>query len=168
MYTALNDEDNIKKRLYGNRLVSSGRALIILGVWSSVKAVITLYMTMPYVLQLVTEGEALDGDALKDVSILVWIISAVFMIAVFLIYFYVGRSAMKNGYGEKRTVFFLVIDVLLVIGTVISIIVGVGDGIDVLVLASILIDLTVVFASIDILYSAIRLKTIEKKIEEKE
>ncbi len=168
MYTELNDDDSIKKRLYGNRLVSSGRALIILGVWSAIKSVIVLYMTMPYIIEYVNERKSYNELDFKEMSIFVWAVSIIIMVAVFLIHFFVGRSAMKNGYGKKNTVLFLVFDSILVITIVFSIIVGIGEKLDVMDFASILIDLTVVFACVDILYSAIRLKSIDKKIREKE
>ncbi len=166
MYTTYNDEDNVKKRLYGDRLVLSGRALIILGIWSSIKAIILFYLALPQITEFVTEGDTMPEEIARNVKLILMAIFVILIAIVFLFHLYIGRSAMKNGYGKKRTTFYLVLTVIVIISTIVSDVQIVMEGLDIIDLASMVVDLTVVYACCDILYSAIKLRTIEKKTEE--
>ena len=167
MYTTCNDEDSVKKRLYGDRLVLSGRALIILGIWSSIKAIIIFYLALPQIAEFVDEGDIMTDEIVRNVKLIMMAIFVVIVAIVFLFHLFIGRSAMKNGYGKKRTTFYLVLTVLVIISTIASDVQIVMDGFDIIDLASMVVDLTVVYACCDILYSAIKLRTIEKKTEER-
>ena len=167
MYTTYNDEDNVKKRLYGDRLVLSGRALIILGIWSSIKAIILFYLALPQITEFVTEGDIVPEEIVRNVKLILMAIFVILIAIVFLFHLYIGRSAMKNGYGKKRTTFYLVLTVIVIISTIVSDVQIVMEGLDIIDLASMVVDLTVVYACCDILYSAIKLRTIEKKTEER-
>ena len=167
MYTTYNDEDNVKKRLYGDRLVLSGRALIILGIWSSIKAIILFYLALPQISEFVTEGDIVPEEIVRNVKLILMAIFVILIAIVFLFHLYIGRSAMKNGYGKKRTTFYLVLTVIVIISTIVSDVQIVMEGLDIIDLASMVVDFTVVYACCDILYSAIKLRTIEKKTEER-
>ena len=167
MYTTYNDEDSVKKRLYGDRLVLSGRALIILGIWSSIKAIIIFYLALPQISEFVTEGDIVPEEIVRNVKLILMAIFVILIAIVFLFHLYIGRSAMKNGYGKKRTTFYLVLTVIAIISTIASDVQIVMEGLDIIDLASMVVDLTVVYACCDILYSAIKLRTIEKKTEER-
>ena len=167
MYTTYNDEDSVKKRLYGDRLVLSGRALIILGIWSSIKAIIIFYLALPQILEFVHEGDVAQEENVRIIKLFSMAIFVVIVAIVFLFHLFIGRSAMKNGYGKKRTTFYLVLTVLVIISTIASDVQIVMEGFDIIDLASMVVDLTVVYACCDILYSAIKLRTIEKKTEER-
>ena len=167
MYTTYNDEDSVKKRLYGDRLVLSGRALIILGIWSSIKAIILFYLALPQISEFVTEGDIVPEEIVRNVKLILMAIFVIIVAIVFLFHLYIGRSAMKNGYGKKRTTFYLVLTVIVIISTIASDVQIVMEGLDIIDLASMVVDLTVVYACCDILYSAIKLRTIEKKTEER-
>ena len=167
MYTTYNDEDSVKKRLYGDRLVLSGRALIILGIWSSIKAIILFYLALPQISEFVTEGDIVPEEIVRNVKLILMAIFVILIAIVFLFHLYIGRSAMKNGYGKKRTTFYLVLTVIAIISTIASDVQIVMEGLDIIDLASMVVDLTVVYACCDILYSAIKLRTIEKKTEER-
>ena len=166
MYTTYNDEDSVKKRLYGDRLVLSGRALIILGIWSSIKAIILFYLALPQITGFVTEGDIMPEEIARNVKLIMMAIFVIIVAIVFLFHLYIGRSAMKNGYGKKRTTFYLVLTVIAIISTIASDVQIVMEGLDIIDLASMVVDLTVVYACCDILYSAIKLRKIEKKTEE--
>ena len=166
MYTTYNDEDIVKKRLYGDRLVLSGRALIILGIWSSIKAIIIFYLALPQISEFVTEGDIVPEEIVRNVKLILMAIFVILIAIIFLFHLYIGRSAMKNGYGKKRTTFYLVLTVIVIISTIVSDVQIVMEGLDIIDLASMVVDLTVVYACCDILYSAIKLRTIEKKTEE--
>ena len=166
MYTTYNDEDSVKKRLYGDRLVLSGRALIILGIWSSIKAIIIFYLALPQISEFVTEGDIVPEEIVRNVKLILMAIFVILIAIVFLFHLYIGRSAMKNGYGKKRTTFYLVLTVIVIISTIASDVQIVMEGLDIIDLASMVVDFTVVYACCDILYSAIKLRTIEKKTEE--
>ena len=166
MYTTYNDEDSVKKRLYGDRLVLSGRALIILGIWSSIKAIILFYLALPQISEFVTEGDIVPEEIVRNVKLILMAIFIILIAIVFLFHLYIGRSAMKNGYGKKRTTFYLVLTVIVIISTIASDVQIVMEGLDIIDLASMVVDLTVVYACCDILYSAIKLRKIEKKTEE--
>lgn len=167
MYTTYNDEDSVKKRLYGDRLVLSGRALIILGIWSSIKAIVIFYLALPQIMEFVIEGEVMPEEIVRNVKLILMAIFVVIVAIVFLFHLYIGRSAMKNGYGKKRTTFYLVLTVIAIISTIFSDVRIVMEGFDIIDLASMVVDLTVVYACCDILYSAIKLRTIEKNVEER-
>ena len=167
MYTTYNDEDSVKKRLYGDRLVLSGRALIILGIWSSIKAIILFYLALPQISEFVTEGDIVPEEIVRNVKLILMAIFVILIAIVFLFHLYIGRSAMKNGYGKKRTTFYLVLTVIAIISTIASDVQIVMEGLDIIDLASMVVDFTVVYACCDILYSAIKLRTIEKKTEER-
>jgi len=167
MYTTYNDEDSVKKRLYGDRLVLSGRALIILGIWSSIKAIIIFYLALPQISEFVTEGDIVPEEIVRNVKLILMAIFVILIAIVFLFHFYIGRSAMKNGYGKKRTTFYLVLTVIVIISTIASDVQIVMEGLDIIDLASMVVDFTVVYACCDILYSAVKLRKIEKKTEER-
>ena len=167
MYTTYNDEDSVKKRLYGDRLVLSGRALIILGIWSSIKAIIIFYLALPQISEFVTEGDIVPEEIVRNVKLILMAIFVIIVAIVFLFHLYIGRSAMKNGYGKKRTTFYLVLTVIAIISTIASDVQIVMEGLDIIDLASMVVDLTVVYACCDILYSAVKLRKIEKKTEER-
>ena len=106
-------------------------------------------------------------EIVRNVKLILMAIFVILIAIVFLFHLYIGRSAMKNGYGKKRTTFYLVLTVIAIISTIASDVQIVMEGLDIIDLASMVVDLTVVYACCDILYSAIKLRTIEKKTEER-
>ena len=93
MYTTYNDEDSVKKRLYGDRLVLSGRALIILGIWSSIKAIVLFYLALPMISEFVTEGDIVPEEIVRNVKL---ILMAIFVVIVAIVLIYLIRLYLKR------------------------------------------------------------------------
>lgn len=170
MYTPLNDEDSVKKRMISDRLVVSGRAVIVLGIWSCLKAVIIMYLYMPEVVKQVVDEGDVGTTGYKVAMAFIMGAYSILVILCFLYHFYIGRTSMKVGYGKKKNtkVVYIIMAILLVIFSVSSSVRGFMREVDLITLASAVVDLTLIFACCDIIYSAIKLRTLDKKSKEGE
>ena len=167
MYTALNDEDNINKRKFGNRLVLSGRALIILGVWSTAKTAVMLYLSMPEMIELYFEEYRDMYETALEVGSLI-IRYTIILIVIFLMFLFAGLSAMSEGKGKKKKFVYMVMAPLIILYTIVTIVVAFIPPVELLDMAGIVIDLTILFACCDVLVSGIKFKSINKRLKERE
>lgn len=159
----MDEEIKAKIRKYRRNIEISGKVIIAFGLWAVLKFVIQF---------------ALDREKLKTVlyipdidNALVMLISwgsTIFvLIFVFLLYYYIGRSAVRFAQGTKKGKAFLVIAFILSVLNIISIPNyfntgrGTTQNLDTII-ASIMVDLTTSFMVFDMIVSAIRLSIVTK------
>ncbi len=144
-------QDKIRK--YSHDIYISGLGVVILGFWSLVKTVliITTGTIQSY------NFDDYEGAERIMVIVIFWILMAVASGFVLLIHLFIGVNAMKVGRGERRKRRFLIVCFLLMMFTIIGI---PGYFINVMsdetfdtVLASVTVDLTMIYLLGDILYS---------------
>ncbi|MCR4740402.1 MAG: hypothetical protein K5886_09130 [Lachnospiraceae bacterium] len=155
----MNSETDIELRKYKKNIEVSGFALIIIGMWTTIKYLIMF---------------SLGSDSAKSISslyhsydnviyrIIVIISTALTFIIIFSIYCYIGRSAIKYAAGKKQSTFFLFIALFLLIATIVGIpsyflIDSEIQGIET-VIASILVDISTCIMLYDIISSVFRIR----------
>ena len=104
-----NDDNSVLQRKYSNRLKMAGRAIIIFGLWSSLRVIILYFLNQESLLTLVYEAlkeEGLDNSYIYPLLIIL----AIALLGIpFLINLYMGLSAMGEAKGKKKTPVYLVI-----------------------------------------------------------
>ena len=144
-------QDKIRK--YSHDIYISGLGVVILGFWSLVKTVL-----------LITAGtiQSYNFDDYEGVAKIIgitlfWIFLAIASGFVLFIHLFIGVNAMKVGRGERRKKRFLIVCFLLMLFTILEIPgyfihVMTDETVDT-VLASVTVDLTMLYLLGDILYS---------------
>ena len=144
-------QDKIRK--YSHDIYISGLGVVILGFWSLVKTVL-----------LITAGtiQSYNFDDYEGVAKIIgitlfWIFLAIASGFVLIIHLFIGVNAMKVGRGERRKKRFLIVCFLLMLFTILEIPgyfihVMTDETIDT-VLASVIVNLTMIYLLGDILYS---------------
>ena len=158
-----NDDNSVLQRKYSNRLKMAGRAIIIFGLWSSLRVLILYFLNQESLLTLVYEAlkeEGLDNSYIYPLLIIL----AIVLVGIpFLINLYMGLSAMGEAKGKKKTPVYLVICVLSFIVSLVSIFMSdLSDYLE-LAIAALIVDITFCIACIDVVYSAIRLRRCKKQ-----
>ena len=119
-----NDKNDIMKRKYGNRLLMAGRAIIMFGFWSSLRVVILSFFGMDDTFKDhfdMAHNMVSENSIDKAIMYTIIIVAIIIVLGVpFLVNFLIGRSAMREGKGGKRSNFYLVVCAFLLIGTVVS------------------------------------------------
>ena len=162
-----NDDNSVLQRKYSNRLKMAGRAIIIFGLWSSLRVLILYFLNQESFLTLVYEAlkEALKEEGLDNSYIYpLLIVLAIVLVGIpFLINLYMGLSAMGEAKGKKKTPVYLVICVLSFIVSLVSIFMSdLSDYLE-LAIAALIVDITFCIACIDVVYSAIRLRRCKRQ-----
>lgn len=146
-----------------HNLYISGIGVILLGVWGCLKATMTLYLS----------GDGLDTSGIEEeaLPIYVGIVIAILLIINVIImafHLYVGLNAMKEGKKENKKIVYLfvagfmgVLSLLTIAGDIAFIRDNISQ-ID-LVIASFLVDFTFLFIIVDIIYSSVKIRKLEKQ-----
>ena len=165
----INSYVHTKSRRYKNNMIYSGMGYIVFGLWSAVKAFMTLTMNPEVYKYLISE---IDTEAVSEsaVKLVTGILFAIVCIILLLIHVYIGRSAIRYAKGKKKSTFFLGVVVIAAILTIASIpgyfdpknaaLPDTGDS----SFAAFFVDITMLFILFDILYSAVMLKRIKKRL----
>ena len=158
-----------KIRKYQDYMIISARALLAFGLWGLLR-VFFFKASGQTVFQILAEesaGTGMDPVVFEIMFIIVYLIFDV----VFRIY--VGRSALAEGRGRKRSIVYLVVAALYILISLISYIVIIGDnsigGTPIEDISAVIIDLTTLLALVIIIVSSInvrRMRKIKKGAEE--
>ena len=160
-------------RRYRNMLAVSGVGVIIFGIYFVIRTTMDFYL----------HPEEFSG-MFEDISvprifvwIAFWVILSVFFVLYFLVWLYVGRSALKEGRGEKKRTLYLVpvlLQILLLIISIISdfremaVAAGFLEGTANIRNITIVLDLTFLYILAVLLVSAIRCRKIESRLRKKD
>lgn len=171
MYQLNNDIDHIKLRKYSNRLSMSGLGMIIFSVWSVLRYVVMIIQDKQYI-DIVIGDEYTIEQKLAGYIVLL-IIFTVTLAIVVAIPIYIGRAAMKVGKGKKKK--SSIVYIVLTVITLIALIVPYFDGHThefeyglITTIVAIIIDITMTFACIEIIYCGIRVRMLDRKIQSRE
>ena len=152
------EEIEVKIRRYKKNMEVSGRAMLAFGIWSVLKAVITVALGGKTVWELMEISEA-EREELGMIFLIIYLI--IVLLALFL-FIFIGRRAISYARDKHRKKGFLILAAVLLVLDFIGIpgyftMVKGLDNIDT-VIASALVDITTCVALFDMIYSAIRIE----------
>lgn len=139
-------------------LLCSGNALIIFTFWTIIRSIIQVYHILP-------ENYHLGTVSLMTVALMVLASCSIDLV----LKVFVGLSAKAEGRGKKKSSVYIVLGILLAVLTAMELITLTPSLTDerlnnsvLSVIISIAVDATVLFAELDLVVSAIRVRKIEK------
>ena len=152
------DSDKIKIRKYRDDLNVCGLSVIVLGVWSVVKAIIEMFTEFK-------NGLGLEADTEKEKVFSIILIVLVFGVIAGLImwlHLYVGLNAMKAARGQQHKKKYYPVCIILCALTIASLGTYLEefkkvDSIDT-TLAALLVDLTTIYIFIVVIISTYKLR----------
>lgn len=166
----MNSELEIQLRRFRHNLAIGGRFYIIFGIWDVIK--ITLLITMgdvgkEAIAEVEVEGE---GDLLL---LYVCIAVALVFVSAFILFLHlmVGRNAIRFGRGQKNRIRFFVFTILAAMISFFALSTYPLDmmagfyNIDEVLLASLLVDLSVAYLVVNLIYSAVRMEMITRQLK---
>ena len=152
-------------RRYENRLVVIGTGLTAFGLWTLIKAFIQVFSHKEYITSLLGDSA---GDALTQAA--AYVIFVILGIFILLIHLFIGFSARAEGFGKKNGIVYLVMTARGMVLGVISMRMNISnfdtnyptasDGI-----ISLFIDFTTEVTMGELIYAAIRVKLIKRRIK---
>lgn len=166
-----NDKNSILVRKYANRLTMAGRAIIMFGLWSSLRFIILIWFGMDDTFKdtfdmakyMVSEN-SIDQVLMYTIAILVVVIA---LGVPFLINFLLGRSAIREGKGVKKSNLYIIVCAFLFVLTIVSFFIVETEEVYLeLWIATMIVDITLCIAYFDVVYSAIRLRMYDKRRKE--
>lgn len=157
-----NSTEAVQLRRYKNRLSQSGEGFIVFGLWNILKTVMVITMRddVGFIASEITDG-SIDPEIVNGIIIVMYIIVSAVIMAV---HFRAGRGAVRYAKGKSRKRSFLVLTGVILLFSAAAV-PGVfsqsGDavyrGADTMI-ASVLIDLTMIFISLDMFRCVIKIK----------
>lgn len=154
-------------RKYENSLSVSGLVVILFGLWSVLKLGLRLVFSTLGLMN-TAEDTIVDPEIQKGFLYLAIAILAVLILELGL-RLYIGLTARAESRGKKKTVVYLIIAVLLAAYSVYSLVALIRSfaAVDFFEsLVSVLVELSGLFALAELIFSAIKVKQIRKKMEE--
>ena len=157
-------ERNLRK--YLKNLTIAGKAFIVFGVWSAMKAVLEILVVKKYDLLESVDLEELSVSR-ETMFFITAVMAALILLAVFSLYAIIGIGAYRKGHGRKAGWFYLLITGLILAGTCFGIVSNCQqinlEELD-LFLASTFVDLTLVYLCGDILFCSVMSEVLKKKL----
>lgn len=157
-----------KIRRHQSILICSGLGVIAFGLWGIVKIIMMWYLDPTAFEELVGFASLTQEEQIY--LTVIYAVIAVLVAADLLIRVYIGRSAVKEGSGQKKRIFY-------VIWTAVYLFASVGGDIDTLMelptehmvesVTATVIDLTSCFAMLQIIISSIALRRITARQKNK-
>ena len=146
-----------------NDLVTLGTGIVILSIWTLVKAV--LYCVVYW-------NDIVSSVSANDLGPLLAIIIAM-LILEFVLHSYVGLTARSEGNGAKKSIVYLVFTVIIILLYAVMIITEfvsmfLTEGIILTDIITIVIDSTSLAFLLNMLVSSLRLRKLKKSITTKE
>jgi hypothetical protein len=159
----MDEESRVKARKYNKNIEISGAAMIMFGVWEVVKIALSFLVETEDVRRIVNRAD-LDMQTYLFIAILA---SFIVFVIVMIFHLSIGLGALRYAKGNSKRKGFLFLSVLVVLGTVFSMPSYVNNldnerDIDTTI-ASIMVDVTMIFIQIDMMTSVIRLERLKKK-----
>ncbi|MBE6045876.1 MAG: hypothetical protein E7221_04150 [Clostridiales bacterium] len=176
--------DNEKLRKYEHTLAISGAAVVAFGIWSVVKAVVYfIVIPLAKVGADLRETGGVDFESIQSFEITdrgLGYITAISIVLVLMIdllmRFYVGRAAIIEGRGRKKSIFYLILASVMIVFLGISIVrraivwfipdeTGIMKDLMDTAGVSQILDLTSLFALIQVIVSAIMVRRLREQLE---
>ncbi|MCR5303898.1 MAG: hypothetical protein K6E33_04985 [Lachnospiraceae bacterium] len=160
-----NGKRKIELRRLGSYLKYAGRAVFFFGIWDAIKTVITMFLN-PIVLGIQQKSDMNAEEQLTQV--LSFAVLGIVLWINILIRFYIGRWAIKEGNGERKGLFPLLVTCVYLVIVMVSF-VGVLKGFLETAnmesfLISFIIELTSALALIIIVVCSWRVRYLEHKV----
>ena len=155
------DNDALIRR-YLNNIRISGVYYILFGVWTALKILILSTMNRKYAAEIFA---GIDPDIEEWIVKLVYaVLFLIMFFIVMMVHLYVGLNALKFSKGKTKKKGFLIVSVFIIGIHILAIISSLDEIKDIsdTVIASILLDLTAVYLLSDMIYSAVKVKSIRK------
>ena len=165
----MNSEIEIKLRHYKNNLAIGGRNYIIFGVWTVVKLLMELTLG-DLRFSLLVDETVKNGVERSFAIICITVFIALLFAIIMIIHLMIGKNAVRFGKSqENRKRFYLYTSIVALINIIglASYPIGIMNGTSALnltLIASVLVDLSMIFILLDLFYSAL---VIEKLIKQK-
>ena len=149
-------------------LISSGKAVILFGIWSIVRIILAELFDPEELKELIGN---VSGTPDEVYLVLSFVMIIALMSIDLLIRYYVGKSAISEGNGQKRNVAYIILAGIYVAVTIAFDCYGITalkDGVTIMVISTFLIDISSSFAFAEIMFSALMVRYYEKRLTEKE
>ena len=166
----INSESRVELRRFCKNLEIAGNGYILFGVWSVVKIFMMLTMNSRIMKDLIDSAGVVDRVSEHTLKLILIAIFAAISMVILILHLFIGRSAVRYSKGRKKRRGFLVVTAIIAVILILGIPSDLKDeyGNPVTNTASALADLTVVFISVDMIYSALKTGKLRKTIENEE
>lgn len=148
----------------------SGKALIILGLWTIIRIFLLKFLDPELLNSFLAFPTSEYFDASSYGSMFVFVI--VVLVVDLIFRFVIGGMAISEGNGKKRSVVYIILAILYTISSLggnAFVVINLSEDVSVLTpLSSVLIDLTSCLALIAIIVSSISIRVLMKKAEKTE
>ena len=165
----MNSETEIKIRRHKNNLSIGGRGFIVFGIWSIIKTFMMLTMGDEFTV-ILDDPELADYDRTFS-SILVIIIVVFYCVFILACHLVVGLNAIRYAKGKKNRIRFYVFTCIVTLVNMqaftlypISFSNGLLELNDTSIV-SLLVDLTITLVLFNLLYSAINIDILKKRLQ---
>ena len=159
----MDEESLVKIRKYNRNVEISGGAMIMFGVWTVIRIMLSFLMKTDEV------TSSIDLTAVdKKTYFLIGLVASFFVfIIVMVFHLSIGMGAIRYARGRSKRKWFLFLSLVVMLGTLItmpSYLVMLDSDSDIdTTIASIIVDLTMIFIQIDMISSVVRLEILKKK-----
>ena len=150
-------------RRYNSNIRLNGRYYIFFGLWAAVRTLIMILLDDSV---LGNAFDNVDGSILWFVKLITMIIIFLVLLFVLSIHLFVGISAIKYSSGRSKNRIFLVIAAIDVIFIALLTPFDFDNGINAPAIAAAAVDLTQMTMLINMIYSAMRIKSLKKAAKE--
>lgn len=154
-------------RRYNSNIRLSGRFFIFFGLWSVIRVILMLTMNSGVKDAVFEDIEVDEADKWLFLVILIIVFAVIFM-AVMGFHLFIGICAIRYGSGKSKNILFLILAAVDIVIVLISLpfnldttYYGIAS-----VVASTVVDLTMVFLLSDMIWSAIKVKSLIKATKE--
>ena len=161
----MDDEVKARIRKYNRNIEISGSAVILYSIWAVIKFIVPILLGD----EALHEVLGLEPEVYEELKEYFYFIIPVLFGITLIIYYYVGRSAIKFARGKKKRKIFALVAVLLLINTVTYFpayyeeFKNFTDYADIdTVIASLLVDITLTFILFDMIYSTFMVNRLKK------
>lgn len=153
----------VKIRRFENNLITLGTGIIVFGMWSFVKLLLSTLFLEEY------NFSKIDPENAVFVNVIVWTLA----VLIVLLYVWLGLSARAEGKGKrKRIVYLFFVGIVIFFSTLIiileiyTLVTQKGDMLTMFL--TIIIDVTRLIFMIELMYSSIALRRLKKQLCKKE
>lgn len=164
-----------RKRKLQSTLYNSGLAFLVLGFWSALKGCVTIFLDYRAEIesmireQLSISYKTLSAEELEMMEVIAfWMLVAlvaIFVALALLFHFLIGRAAMKEAKEKKKGKAYLVFAVIYIGFVVLTYVSNImyPESVGFYDISEIIFDVTLIFADILIIKSALQLRKIAKE-----
>ena len=160
------DNDALIRR-YNSNIRLSGRFFIFFGLWSVIRVILMFTMDSEFKSAAFADVELAAGDEWLF-SIILFLLFAVIFIILMGFHLFIGISAIRYSKGKSKNILFLILAGL----NMIIVLIGIPLNLDTTyysiasIIASTVVDLTMVFLLFDMIWSAIKVNRLSKAAKE--